>query len=62
MEARAGRVGVQQQRLQHWGRTGRAGTGWALLVLGLPLVEEEGRTGPGPSRSLLGATLPRNLL
>lgn len=39
LEARAGRVGVQQLRLQHWGRTGRAGTGWALLGPRLPLVD-----------------------
>lgn len=43
LEARAGRVGVQQLRLQHWGRTGRAGTGWALVGPRLPLVDRLGR-------------------
>ena len=49
LKARAGRVGVEQQRLQHWGRLGRAGTSRALLAPRLPLVEKERSEGPGPS-------------
>lgn len=59
--SQGGRVGVEQQRLQHWGRIGRAAPGWELLVPRLPLVGEGWRKGPGPSRHSWRGLLPGDL-